>query len=73
MARFTKYAIVSIFCFAIAQVMSCWIGHSMNHSRNRTLYKIGSIVGPLLAGISVSWWSYKHNMHHIFTNSIKYD
>jgi len=45
----------------------------MNHSRNKNLYRIGYIIGPILTGISGSWWGSKHNMHHMFTNSTKYD
>jgi fatty acid desaturase len=45
----------------------------MNHSRNKTLYRAGRIGGSLLTGLSASWWNYKHNMHHIFTNSKRYD
>ncbi len=59
--------------FAIAQVVSGWLAHSMNHSRNQNLYKLGNTIGPLLGGFSAPWWGYKHNMHHMFTNSTKYD
>jgi fatty acid desaturase len=72
-ACYTNYAIVSIFCFATAQIVSGWLAHSMNHSRNKSLHNLGNTIGPLLGGFSAPWWGYKHNMHHMFTNSTKYD
>jgi len=27
----------------------------------------------LLGGFSIAWWNPKHNMHHMFTNIVKYD
>ena len=72
-ACFTKSALVSIFCFGLSQVVAGWLAHSMNHSRHEKLHKMGNIVGPLLGGLSAPWWGYKHNMHHMFTNSTRFD
>lgn len=72
-ACYTKYPALSILCFAISQVVSGWLAHSMNHSRNQTLHKTGNIIGPLFGGFTASWWGVKHNMHHMFTNSTRFD
>ena len=49
----------------IAQVVTGWLEHSMNDSRNKKLYELGNIIGPLSAGFSAPWWGYNHNMHHM--------
>lgn len=49
------------------------MGHSMSHSRNVTLQKIGRYFASLFGGFCLEWWAPKHNMHHMFTNSHLYD
>lgn len=79
-ACFTTIPFLSILCFGLSQVVCGWLAHSMNHSRDKKLHKLGNVqvfltqvIGPLLAGLSAPWWGYKHNMHHMFTNSTRYD
>ena len=69
----TESAIVSILLFAFTQVVSGWVGHSMAHNRHPWFMKYGRIAAGLTGGFSLEWWSPKHNMHHIFTNSQLYD
>jgi fatty acid desaturase len=64
---------VSIFLFGFTQIVIGWVGHSMAHNRHPIFMKYGSIPAGLIGGFSLSWWSPKHNMHHIFTNSQLYD
>ena len=45
----------------------------MAHNRHPLLIKYGRIGPALIGGFSLEWWSPKHNMHHIFTNSQLYD
>jgi hypothetical protein len=45
----------------------------MAHNRHPLLLKYGRIGPALIGGFSLEWWSPKHNMHHIFTNSQLYD
>jgi fatty acid desaturase len=49
------------------------MGHSMSHSRDLLLQKVGRVFASLCGGFSLEWWSPKHNMHHMFTNSQLYD
>ena len=72
-ACFTKIGILSILCFAFTQAVVGWMGHSSNHSRDKTLNKVGRIFASLAGGFCLDWWAPKHNMHHIFTNSQLYD
>ena len=72
-ACFTKIGIVSIICFAFTQIVVGWMGHSMSHSRDKTLNQVGRIFASLTGGFCLDWWAPKHNMHHIFTNHEQYD
>lgn len=72
-ACFTKIGIVSIICFGFTQIVVGWMGHSMSHSRDKTLNLVGRVFASLMGGFSLDWWAPKHNMHHIFTNHEEYD
>lgn len=72
-ACFTSIGFVSIICFAFSQAVIGWMGHSMAHNRDLTLQKVGAIYASLFGGFCLDWWSPKHNMHHMFTNSMLYD
>ena len=72
-ACFTSLWYVSILCFAFSQLVAGWMGHSMSHSRDKTLQFVGRIFASLVGGFCLDWWAPKHNMHHIFTNSELYD
>ncbi len=45
----------------------------MAHNRHPLFMKYGRVVAAITGGYSLEWWSPKHNMHHIFTNSKLYD
>ncbi len=47
-ASFTDFALVSIICFGLGQIISAWQCHSMAHSRNDNLYKLGKVIISLL-------------------------
>lgn len=72
-ACFTNIGVVSILGFALVQLVVGWMGHSMAHSRDKTLNFVGRVFSSLTGGFSLEWWAPKHNMHHIFTNSELYD
>lgn len=72
-ACFTSLWYVSILAFAYSQAVVGWMGHSMSHTRDKTLQFVGRIFAALAGGFSLDWWAPKHNMHHIFTNSELYD
>ncbi|KAK7812522.1 delta(8)-fatty-acid desaturase [Quercus suber] len=58
-------------------IQSGWIGHDSGH------YKVMSstgfnrfaqvLSGNCLAGISIAWWKWNHNAHHIACNSLDFD
>lgn len=69
----TNFAIVSTILFGFTQIVIGWVGHSMAHNRHPLFMKYGRIPAGIIGGFSLEWWSPKHNMHHIFTNSQLYD
>lgn len=68
-----EYSALSIACFALAQVLIGWVGHSGAHNRNENLNVVSRMESSLLGGLSIAWWNPKHNMHHMFTNITAYD
>ncbi|GER35419.1 fatty acid desaturase [Striga asiatica] len=58
-------------------IQSGWIGHDSGHYQvmpTRKLNRVAQILsGNCLAGISIAWWKWNHNAHHIACNSLDYD
>jgi fatty acid desaturase len=52
----------------IATMAGGWVGHHLDHSRDSPLRALGNYYSPLLCGFSPSWWSEKHNRHHVSCN-----
>ena len=69
----TTMPFLSIASFCVSQVLCSWCSHSMIHSRNQNLRKVANVLSPTVLGLSCSWWKEDHNMHHMFTNSMRFD
>ncbi|KAK6129493.1 hypothetical protein DH2020_036726 [Rehmannia glutinosa] len=58
-------------------IQSGWLGHDSGHYQIMVNDKINRfaqiLTGNCLAGISIAWWKWNHNAHHIACNSIDYD
>eukprot|EP00493_Phyllostaurus_siculus_P010807 UN10960 len=57
---------------ATSNTLAGWLSHDYVHGRspfNMAMRGFGELVG----GMSTTWWSMKHNMHHALTNEIGYD
>ena len=50
-----------------------WLGHDWSHSREPFPTVAGPVAAALTNGFSNSWWSNKHNTHHIFPNRLGID
>jgi len=50
-----------------------WIGHDYTHGRGRASIIIGHALSGLINGFSRSWWSEKHNKHHVHPNQAGVD
>ena len=51
--------------------------HDAGHLGITHSYRIDSYIGIFIAnlfgGISIGWWKYHHNIHHVVTNSPEHD
>ncbi|KAL6534012.1 hypothetical protein OROHE_013845 [Orobanche hederae] len=58
-------------------IQSGWIGHDSGHYQVMLTPKLNRFAqilsGNCLAGISIAWWKWNHNAHHIACNSLDYD
>ncbi|XP_043716429.1 acyl-lipid (9-3)-desaturase-like [Telopea speciosissima] len=58
-------------------IQSGWIGHDSGHYQIMTgprLNRFAQILaGNCLTGISIGWWKWNHNAHHIACNSLDFD
>eukprot|EP00796_Vickermania_ingenoplastis_P006617 gene6617-4737_t len=45
-----------------------WLAHDYGHARGAASRWIGLFLGGLINAFSTSWWSHKHNAHHIYPN-----
>ncbi|CAA2965495.1 acyl-lipid (9-3)-desaturase-like [Olea europaea var. sylvestris] len=58
-------------------IQSGWLGHDSGHYQimlTPGLNRFAQVLtGNCLAGISIEWWKWNHNSHHIACNSLDYD
>ncbi|KAG8381810.1 hypothetical protein BUALT_Bualt05G0011400 [Buddleja alternifolia] len=58
-------------------IQSGWLGHDSGHYQIMMSPKFNRfaqvLTGNCLAGISIAWWKWNHNAHHIACNSLDYD
>jgi delta8-fatty-acid desaturase len=58
-------------------IQSGWIGHDSGHYQimmNKNWNRFVQILsGNVIAGISIEWWKWNHNAHHIACNSLDFD
>merc|ERR1719454_2839363 len=62
----------AVVALAVSNTLAGWLSHDYVHGRhpfNMAMRGFGELVG----GMSTTWWSMKHNMHHALTNEVGYD
>jgi len=71
----TKYGYTwtAIMLIGFAMQQAGWIGHDYIHARGRVCHWLGYFISAGTNAFSRSWWSVKHNTHHVFTNYIGVD
>lgn len=61
----------------VAWILSAYLGHDSGHyviMSNKGFNKFAQILtGNCITGISMAWWKWTHNAHHISCNSLDYD
>ena len=58
-------------------IQSAYIGHDSGHyviMKNKSYNKFAQLLsGNCITGISIAWWKWTHNAHHLSCNSLDYD
>lgn len=58
-------------------IQSAYVGHDSGHYQvmvNPVFNKLAQLIaGNCLTGISIAWWKWTHNAHHLACNSLDYD
>ncbi|GMH17278.1 hypothetical protein Nepgr_019119 [Nepenthes gracilis] len=61
----------------LAWIQSAYLGHDSGHyiiMSSRKFNKLAQLItGNCLTGISIAWWKWTHNAHHIACNSLDHD
>jgi fatty acid desaturase len=68
-----SHPMVAIVLIGLGMQQAGWIGHDYVHGRGRVSYVLGRVIGGLFNGFSATWWSSKHNTHHVHTNQMGVD
>jgi len=63
---------MAIVCLAVGNTLAGWLSHDYVHGRSGWSWLMRPF-GELVGGMSTTWWSNKHNMHHALTNEVGYD
>jgi delta8-fatty-acid desaturase len=73
----TYMRFVAAVCLGLFFQQMAFIGHDSGHSgvsHDRYFDSVlGLFTGNLFSGISMAWWKYSHNVHHIVCNSVEHD
>lgn len=62
--------LAGIICLGVSNTLSGWLAHDYVHGRNLFCTAMRGY-GELVSGMSTTWWSNKHNMHHALTNEVR--
>ena len=64
--------LLGVLFLGTSNTLAGWLSHDYVHGRGvwPTLMRP---FGELIGGMSTTWWSNKHNMHHALTNEVGYD
>ena len=69
----TSYPVLATFLLGLGMQQAGWLSHDYVHARGQGADIVGFFIGASLNGFSPSWWSHKHNTHHVFPNRKEYD
>ncbi|EGD83066.1 hypothetical protein PTSG_03704 [Salpingoeca rosetta] len=68
------HPIVAILLLSVAMQQAGWLGHDFVHGRDVPLHTaLTRVVTGWINGFHRSWWSEKHNTHHVLTNHAQHD
>jgi len=64
---------MAILALGVAQQQGGWLGHDYGHGRGKYQYFFGRIMAGSINAFSPTWWSDKHNTHHVYPNHVGID
>jgi fatty acid desaturase len=65
--------LLAIIAIGFGMQQAGWIGHDYAHGRGTSMRWLSRKLTGLINAFSPTWWSHKHNTHHVYTNNIGID
>lgn len=63
----------SIILIGLGMQQAGWIGHDYGHGRGPWMRWMCRTMSGFINAFSPTWWSLKHNTHHVYTNNLGID
>ena len=70
---YTAHPVLAVLCIGLSMQQAGWIGHDYVHGRGVYQRWFGRVMSGSINGFSPTWWSSKHNTHHVYTNHVGID
>jgi fatty acid desaturase len=67
------YNLLAILVIGLGMQQAGWIGHDYAHGRGIWMRWLSRTLPACVNAFSPTWWSHKHNTHHVYTNNIGID
>ena len=67
------YNLLAILAIGFGMQQAGWIGHDYAHGRGKWMQWLCRTLTSSVNAFSPTWWSHKHNTHHVYTNNIGID
>lgn len=68
-----SYPVLAVLLIGIGMQQGGWVAHDYVHGRGWACFLIGRLLGGCVNAFSPTWWSDKHNTHHVHTNQLGID
>ncbi|CAF1544882.1 unnamed protein product [Adineta ricciae] len=65
--------LLAILLIGFGMQQAGWIGHDYAHGRGTWMRWLCRTLSGFVNAFSPTWWSHKHNTHHVFTNNLGID
>lgn len=73
LAVYTSQKLLAVGVLGLAMQQAGWLGHDFQHGRGGYCWYVGHLTACLINAFSPTWWSQKHNTHHVFPNFMGVD
>jgi fatty acid desaturase len=65
--------LLAILSIGFGMQQAGWIGHDYAHGRGTWMRWLCRTLSGFINAFSPTWWSHKHNTHHVYTNNLGID